>query len=185
MNSNIERMFAVWQAVHAEDDTRWFANLEDANKGLVPFLKRPKSDLKNPPDGDFWSSEDCKTTRKLGCYFREASDAIKDLPGSEVARAYKERYTGAISDLLSKIGRQPPKEMYPIDVAKKHFFQRLPKEIAPTVDTESSYMDLTPTIGVDEAVEIRLHQLTISMKDASEVEDREIWDWYIDDRIER
>ena len=59
MDSNIDRLFAIWQACHPRTDQyHWFQHEEDGTKDLKPF-RRNKA-------GDYWNSDDVYDTTKLG-----------------------------------------------------------------------------------------------------------------------
>lgn len=60
MNSNVDRLFAIWQAIHPKEEARryWFERPEDGRKELRPFRKDKA--------GTYWNSDDVYDTTKLG-----------------------------------------------------------------------------------------------------------------------
>ncbi|KAI0126190.1 hypothetical protein BJ170DRAFT_685428 [Xylariales sp. AK1849] len=178
-HNNIERMFTVWQAVHAEEKDCWFNyDPKEAQEPLRPFLARAKSAGDDPKD--FWNSDSVRDSRTLGYHYRETGEAARDLPGAQIAQNYKNQYLWSIPLRPGQGVQDPPETMKPIDVAKTPFFQGLPEPVAPAANTSISFMSLAPAIGIDEAHEVQALELA-----PAPVADMPVaWDWYIDDEVE-
>ena len=60
LNSNVDRLFAIWQAIHPKEQNpkHWFKSPKDGRKELKPFRKDKA--------GTYWNSDDVYDTTKLG-----------------------------------------------------------------------------------------------------------------------
>lgn len=110
MDSNIDRLFAIWQAIHPRTEpNHWFKNEADGQKDLKPF-RRNKA-------GDYWKSDDVYDTTKLGYTYpdllkihpsgghgdplRDLIEGVNKLYGATRRAAQKAIVTGVRFDTLS------------------------------------------------------------------------------------
>lgn len=95
MNSNVDRLFAIWQAIHPKKAAPqyWFENPEDGRKELKPFRKDEA--------GTYWNSDDVYDTTKLGYTYSDLpmKRGSQDGTGSDL----DEQQLNAIKTRINKV----------------------------------------------------------------------------------
>lgn len=124
LNSQIDRLFALWQAVNPTQDgikpSHWFEDLTDPrwaemteNTPLYPFRKAVS------PEKAYWNSNDSRYTKTFGYSYPDIESG-KD--AKQIRETFKARY--AWSRLLEPTEYGPcPNDMLPLDLSKAQVYQ--------------------------------------------------------------
>ena len=168
----IDRLFAIWQAVHNENDPQsWFKSLDKAEEPLLPF--------RNMAGKHYWNSNASRHTQDFGYTYPEIQgtrEATRD--------TFRKMYEWSVPLLKSSHNVQAPPEMEPFDtVINNSQFFRFEDEgqaaAGPATPTESISIAKQPVLP--KAVELPqkvVHEDPVQAKGYSR-------EWSIDDRVQR
>lgn len=111
-HAHIDRLFAVWQAVH-DDNTpgNWFPNPSQAEGPLYPARKQQGDN-----DANFWNSNESKHTDAFGYTYPETVGTPE-----EVFAKFKATYEWWIPLYTCLTSVVAPPEMVPIDILETQF----------------------------------------------------------------
>ena len=169
----IDRMFAIWQAVHEKEKESWFREPELAGAPLLPFRKEAG-------DKDFWNSNQSRKTKEFGYTYPETQGT-----GQATIDLVNNMYQWSIPDRDSHDITIIPPEMEPIDVDKTQFFEGMPRK--KKVDHTES---LSKTVAIQEQQPALIQRVEHQLKESSPILMHSngptySWDWYIDDKVQR
>ena len=120
--SNIDRMFAVWQACHDDPRDSWFANKKMASDKLLPFITES---VKNN-DPVCWTSDTARYTTSFGYTYPDVKGLEKG-HAKEVQANWKEKYEWARRLQKQEKGqtwKAPPQDMEPLDLSDASLFRK-------------------------------------------------------------
>ena len=167
-HGNIERLFAIWQVIHANDRNNWFSNSGQASSSLLPFVK-PQS--VGRAQDRFWSSDLSKNCEDFGYTF---PDLIKS--NVSVADRFRGLYAWSIPRFPGAPKQTPPDNMKPRDVSNSEFFK-------PPNAPRSNLLGLRDASEL--AAPLQTHVQKLQVPISAKVEKHTAWDWYVDDHVER
>ena len=167
----IDRLFAIWQAIHAGEKGSWFSDPDQAKAPLAPFRKEAG-------DKTFWNSNQSQLTASFGYNYPEIKST-----GKATAETVTNMYKWSIADRNSLDTTKAPKDMEPVDVLKTQFFSFTADQSTATATI------LSEVAPVDKpALSKRVHLLLEESSPASVHPTKSsvpVRDWYIDDKIQR
>jgi len=124
-HANVDRLCALWQIIHPEDDPSWMkpsasregtfvikpGQIQDENSPLYPFLKtQPKG---KPRSKDFWTSKDVRYVTYLGYTYPE----IEQLGIVNVAKVSEEQKKWMLHEML--------KMYHPAKLVESRFYLKI------------------------------------------------------------
>jgi len=159
----IDRLFAIWQAIHKDRPNNWFSNSKQADQPLLPFRKSSG----NMPE-NFWKSDSSERTDDFGYTYPDCVGT-----SDEVYTKFKKLYEWSVplNENTDRIGTIPS-EMEPIDFKKTQFYNR-PVGSEPKPEALLSQMTVLAEIP-------RMQQMVKAVKSTGFARE-----WYIDDEVER
>lgn len=168
MFSQIERLFALWQAIHKGQKGSWFSDPEKAEEGLQPFRKLNE---RNDPK-ICWNSNDAESTETFGYTYSELKE------GGDVWTRVNNMYAWSIplTD-AGKLGPIPP-EMEYSDLNKSEVFAKPAK----ASNLKSSLLSSTHEITTQQVQVVLQPERHITTPISEPGFSRE---WYIDDKVKR
>ena len=166
----IDRFFAVWQAVHDKNDPEsWFSDSAMAESDLLPFRTKAGK--------HYWNSNDSRSTQDFGYTYPEiqsTSEATWDV--------FSKMYEWSVPLQKPKRDIKAPPGMEPIDVSKSQFFRFDGEDPATTgVGTLSESISIAKQPALQKPVELvqkAIYEDPVPSKGYSR-------EWFIDDRVQR
>ncbi|KAH7311251.1 hypothetical protein B0I35DRAFT_481241 [Stachybotrys elegans] len=166
----IDRLFAIWQAVNGEK--HWFNELVPDQQGmgknnLTPFRKWPMVD-KADAENRYWTSDQARHTTDFGYTYPELADGQT---GDTVRKDFARKYEWSQRTSADRVFGTPPDDMQPLRVEKAQVFQY-------TSGAPSGDLLRHPGFPMD-----MMQQQTVmtAVKSTPQYSD----DWYIDVVVER
>ncbi|KAK7753914.1 hypothetical protein SLS62_004012 [Diatrype stigma] len=172
-HGQVDRLFAIWQAVHDNTPGNWFSESSKAEGPLYPARKQPGN-----TDADFWNSNDSRNTIAFGYTYPETAGTPE-----QVLAKFNAMYEWSIPLNTNLTSVVAPKEMEPIDVLKTQFFQ-FEGEAGP----EAAILSEITALGTVPELENRVQAMALSPPGQAQtvVPDKEFSrEWFIDDKIQR
>jgi hypothetical protein len=174
-HGNIERLFTVWQAVHARDANNWLSNPNQEKDPLLPFLK--PANIPEPTER-FWTSKSAKNWETFGYTYPDL-----DAQGISIADKFRNLYDWSIPRFPGAPRQDPPPNMKPIPASKFEFLNPPSQTGSRTVAAPA------PTFGLRSvenlAPQLASHARKLQVPISAKAESHIAWDWYADDHVER
>lgn len=119
-DSQIDRLFAIWQAVNPE---HWFDELPSSQRALaddilLPFRKDP---LTTDKKSRYWTSNQARDPEVLGYTYPDIADKKKSVDQLRTDFAAKYGWSRRLTP-FQHFG-QPPADMQPLDLSKAQVYQ--------------------------------------------------------------
>ena len=161
----IDRLFAIWQAIHDKEPKSWFSDEEMANSPLLPF--------RNAAGKNYWNSNRSQKTEDFGYTYPEIRSTKE-----ATWETFNNMYVWSIELLQAQNSAIPPPDMRPYDVRTSQFFNFDGKA------TSSSLLSQELPTLKDPVLQGRVEALqkAVPMDPSAKGYSRE---WFIDDRVQR
>lgn len=173
VRSQIERIFTLWQAAHADDgQSNWFSSADRAKDDLLPFARPTNKDNEK-----YWKSNSVKSEDVFGYRFED----VKSTP-DETRRNFEDMYRWSVPLGRTDKGARPPQgtDMEPLDLSDSEFWVKESKSVPVALQTQKVMKTLPQSLAVraqaPELAEIHIESLT---------DKNTYWEWYIDDEVDR
>ena len=180
--SQIDRLFAIWQASHDGKRNSWFRRQAEAEKPLLPFA-RPRNSAGRP----YWDSNSSRSCENFGYSYPD----ILSLRGvtSDIGERFRQKYIWSLPRRDSRERGRIPDDLRPLNLSGLDIF-RTDRRAA--VQDEDSSLKPEPLWKTAESqvfsqvLESRISYLEqTTMDPATQAESANLWSWYVDDEIER
>ncbi|RPA75533.1 Di-copper centre-containing protein [Ascobolus immersus RN42] len=183
-HTNIDRYFAIWQAVH----DGWITDVASdyGTYELLPF----KTDKTVEEGQKFWNNNSLRNVSDLGYTYSDISGTKQ-----EVLENLRHNYVWSLHTTLSRnIPDEPPSNMAPIDVMKTQFFTFVHPDPVKAIDGEKKHEKTWPTkkLVVEDPSELQfaVHPDEFEKSDEELLAGlpagtRLIRQWYIDSKVLR
>ena len=171
--SQIERLFAIWQAVNDKESESWFSDAHTAEEPLLPFLK-PKDD----GPGKYWTSNLSKQCETFGYTYPDLGGKGKD-----VGTRFRNLYEWSVPITNSRKSGTVPKEMKPLNLSEAEVF---PTQEGASDATPIALLSLQTPQELPPVLEKRTAELVQSrIAPERRPDSGKSWEWYIDDEVQR
>ena len=166
--SQIDRLFAIWQAVNPD---HWFQDLprDQKLKGSDPLLPFRKFPLNTDPKERYWSSDLAYDIEKFGYSY---PDLIGKKNAEQIRNDFAANYGWSRRLEPYQPFGKPTEDMLPLDLSQAQAFNGLPTPVS----------GILPPV-ISHRVEA---QVPLSIKPTEVPTDNKVSnEWYIDDVVER
>jgi hypothetical protein len=195
MTSNIDRIFAVWQAAHDGTEDGWFSeeNKSIADEYLVPFIREPVVEPGVTPK--CWTANESREVATFGYTYEDIAGLEKG-HAKEVQDKWRSKYEWARRLKNPKSGAPwplPPPDFRPLNLSKSQFFRTEDGDFVPgfvLLREQPSFKAAPPPVDKKSLAVQPLADFDLTPKFSSEPnvdidEDINSREWYIDMAIQR